>query len=324
MKNMGNKSSKRIGTFKQFQKEKRQQKINEEKINIEIEWWDECILEVMQDLKDECNGFFDYDTLVKFVKNKERILGEPDLGYPEGMLERHIKSLIFSHHWDSNVFDGMCSWGEDQSQVQALGLAISELAKVILEKVLDTIKTPDDPISGVTSIGVVDKEPRTLVPMTEPEPFIDDDGTVEYYEDLPFEYKYVQGFEKFTKMLEEAKTEFRLANQQEVIDNTLQKIEQEVGSLDLDDIAQVVVDKYGPVPEDKGNVIFDKYIKNIVMSYLNKRGIVQTQLKKKDGLYVSKNVLDGIYNLFAEMAVDEIEHILTSKARKEGEDEEVK
>ena len=126
--------SKRIGTFKQFLNEQRLKKINEARVSLEIEWWDECIVEVMQDLADECNGFLDYETLVKFVKNKFSVLGRPDPGYPEVMLQQHIKDLIYSHHWSSNVFDGMCSWEEDQSQVQALGLAIGELAKVILDK----------------------------------------------------------------------------------------------------------------------------------------------------------------------------------------------
>ena len=174
--------SKKIGTFKQFLKEQSVKKINEARVSLEIEWWDECIVEVMQDLADECNGFLDYETLVKFVKNKFSVLGRPDPGYPEVMLQQHIKDLIYSHHWSSNVFDGMCSWEEDQSQVQALGLAIGELAKVILDKVLETIKTPDDPIPGITKISLTDKEPRTLVPMTEPVP--DED---EYCEDFPYE-----------------------------------------------------------------------------------------------------------------------------------------
>ena len=64
------KTSKRIGTFKQFLKEQKQMKLNEERLSLEIEWWDAAQVEVMQDLADECNGFLDYDTLVKFVKNK--------------------------------------------------------------------------------------------------------------------------------------------------------------------------------------------------------------------------------------------------------------
>lgn len=57
--------SKKIGTFKEFLKEQSVKKINEARVSLEIEWWDECIVEVMQILNDECNGILDYETLVK-------------------------------------------------------------------------------------------------------------------------------------------------------------------------------------------------------------------------------------------------------------------
>ena len=175
--------SKRIGTFKQFLKEQKIQQIKEAKVSLEVQWWDACIVEVMQLLNDECGGFLEYEILVNYVKGKFQIIGRPNPGYDEGFLLQHIKDLIFQLHGDSFVCDGMCNWG-DTSEIQAKGLVVSELAKVILDKVLDTIKTSDDPIPGETRVSLVDKEPRTLVPMTEPVP--DED---ENYEDLPYEYE---------------------------------------------------------------------------------------------------------------------------------------
>lgn len=176
--------SKKIGTFKEFLKEQSVKKINEARVSLEIEWWDECIVEVMQDLADECNGFLDYETLVQYVKGKFQILGRPDPGHDEGFLLQHIKDLIFQLHGDSFVCDGMCSWG-DTSEIQAKGLVVSELAKVILDKVLETKKTSDDLNPGETRVSLTDKQPRTLVPMTEPV----SDEEEDYMDDLPFESK---------------------------------------------------------------------------------------------------------------------------------------
>ena len=78
--------SKKIGTFKQFLNEQSVKKTNEARVSLEIEWWDECIVEVMQILNDECNGSLDYETLVNYVKGKFQILGRPDPGYDEGFL----------------------------------------------------------------------------------------------------------------------------------------------------------------------------------------------------------------------------------------------
>ena len=294
--------SKRVGTFKQFLKEQRVKKINEARVSLEIEWWDECIVEVMQDLADECNGFLDYETLVKFVKNKFIVLGRPDPGYPEVMLQQHIKDLIYSHHWSSNVFDGMCSWEEDQSQVQALGLAIGELAKVILDKILETIKTPDDPIPGVTKISLTDKQPRPLVPMTKPV----SDEEEDYMDDLPFESKRpVKGFNDYTKSLNETVGIIEISCQKECINYCLDRIQKEVGSYNADEIFSVASQTVDP--KVKARIVL-LYVKDMVIDYLSgekaQLGVVNVNANK--GKDIPKDILEkGLDVLYHDIA-DEV------------------
>ena len=293
--------SKRIGTFNQFLKEQSVKKINEARVSLEIEWWDECIVEVMQDLADECNGFLDYETLVKFVKNKFSVLGRPDPGYPEVMLQQHIKDLIYSHHWSSNVFDGMCSWEEDQSQVQALGLAIGELAKVILDKVLETIKTSDDPIPGVTKISLTDKQPRTLVPM---EPVSDEEE--DYMDDLPFESKRpVKKFNEYSKYLNETVGIIEISCQKECIQYCLDRIKEEVGSYNADEIFNVASQTVDP--KVKARIVL-LYVKDMVIDYLSgekaQLGVVNVNGNK--GKDIPKDILDkGMDQLYQDIA-DEV------------------
>lgn len=295
---------KRIGTFKQFLKEQSVKKINEARVSLEIEWWDECIVEVMQDLADECNGFLDYETLIKFVKNKFSVLGRPDPDYPEVMLQQHIKDLIYSHHWSSNVFDGMCSWEEDQSQVQALGLAIGELAKVILDKVLETIKTSDDPIPGETRVSLVDKQPRTLVPMTEPV----SDEEEDYMDDLPFEshkVSPVKGFNDYTKSLNETVGIIDMACQKECINYCLDRIKEEVGSYNADEIFNVASQAVDP--KVKARIVL-LYVKEMVIDYLSgekaQLGVVNVNGNK--GKDIPKEALEkGLDVLYHDIA-DEV------------------
>ena len=293
---------KKIGTFKEFLKEQSVKKINEARVSLEIEWWDECIVEVMQDLADECNGFLDYETLVKFVKNKFSVLGRPDPGYPEVMLQQHIKDLIYSHHWSSNVFDGMCSWEEDQSQVQALGLAIGELAKVILDKVLETIKTPDDPIPGVTKISLTDKQPRPLVPMTKPV----SDEEEDYMDDLPFESKRpVKGFNDYTKSLNETVGISEISCQKECINYCLDRIQKEVGSYNADEIFSVASQTVDP--KVKARIVL-LYVKDMVIDYLSgekaQLGVVNVNGNK--GKDIPKDILEkGLDQLYQDIA-DEV------------------
>ena len=312
---------KKIGTFKEFLKEQSVKKINEARVALEIEWWDECIVEVMQDLADECNGFLDYETLVKFVKNKFIVLGRPDPGYPEVMLQQHIKDLIYSHHWSSNVFDGMCSWEEDQSQVQALGLAIGELAKVILDKILETIKTPDDPIPGVTKISLTDKEPRTLVPMTEPV----SDEEEDYMDDLPFEShkeRPVKGFNEYSKYLNETVGIIDMACQKECINYCLDRIQKEVGSYNADEIFNVASQTVDP--RVKARIVL-LYVKDMVIDYLSgekaQLGVVNVNGNK--GKDIPKDILEkGLDQLYHDIA----DEVLVKIAEINGlvvEDEEV-
>ena len=308
--------SKRIGTFKQFLKEQKMKKLNEEKLSLEIKWWDVAIIEVMQDLTDECYGTLVYDDLVKYIKTKFQILGREIPDDEGSMILAHIKDLIYAHHGDSLYSSDTGDWGEGNSAVQAKGLVVSELAKVIFNKVIETSRTSDEsnPVACL-----VDKEPTTMVPMT-PAPI--DGYEDDYYEDLPYESKRVYGFEKYSKMIEEAAQQFQLAQKQKVIDYTLQQIEQEAGSLNLEDISQVVVRKYGPIPYEEGHTMVEKYIKSIVVKYLNSKGKVQTWVKNNEDMYLTKNVLKGIFNLLAEMVVSDIVDMLAEKSRKEEEEDE--
>ena len=73
------------------------QKINETTIKLHVDWWDQCKVEVMQELKDEWNGMLTYDTLMLYVSNKFEILGREISGYGDVMLFEYI----FIHHGDS-------------------------------------------------------------------------------------------------------------------------------------------------------------------------------------------------------------------------------
>ena len=258
------KESKRIGTFKQFLKE---QRLNEARVSLEIEWWDSCILEVLQSCKDSCNGILNYETLINYVKGKFQILGRPDPGYDEAFLLAHIKDLIFQLHGDSFVCDGMCNWG-DTSEIQAKGLVVSELAKVIMDKVLDTMKTPDQPIPGITSVSLTDKIPRTLVPMTEPAQEEDEEDG-ECCDDLPFESrktKPVMGFKEYSKALNETVAMIDCESQEECIQYVLNVIKKLVGSLDANEIADYSYQI--ACTEVKTQVVLGM-IKNLVYDYIN-------------------------------------------------------
>lgn len=299
------KKSKGIGTFKQFLKEQRIQKITEERVSLEVTWWDSCVLEVMQIMKDECAGFLDYDNLVSYVKGKFSILGRPDPGYDEGFLLQHIKDLIFQLHGDSFVCDGMCNWG-DTSEIQAKGLVVSELAKVILDKVIETIKTTDDPVPGVTQISLVDKEPRTLVPMTEPA----SDDEEDYMDDLPFEGKKtrpVKKFNEYTKSLNETVGVgiIEASCEEKCIQYCLDRIKTEVGSYNADDIFNVASQTVDP--KVKARIVL-LYVKDMVIDYLSgeKAQLAVVNTNGNKGKDIPKEALENGLDVLYHDIADEV------------------
>ena len=293
--------SKRIGTFKEFLNEQSVKKINEARVSLEIDWWDSCIVEVMQIMKDECAGTLDYETLVNYIKGKFQILGRPDPGYDEGFLLQHIKDLIFQLHGDSFVCDGMCNWG-DTSETQAKGLVVSELAKVILDKVMETIKTSDDPNPGETRVSLTDKQPRTLVPMTEPV----SDEEEDYMDDLPFESKRpVKGFNDYTKYLNETVGIIEISCQDKCIQYCLDRIKEEVGSYNADEIFNVASQTVDP--RVKARIVL-LYVKQMVIDYLSgekaQLGVVNVNGNK--GKDIPKDILEkGLDVLYQDIA-DEV------------------
>lgn len=288
--------SKKIGTFKQFLKEQSVKKINEARVSLEIEWWDECIVEVMQIMKDECAGSLDYETLVNYVKGKFQIMGRPDPGYDEGFLLQHIKDLIFQLHGDSFVCDGMCNWG-DTSEIQAKGLVVSELAKVILDKVIETIKTSDDPVPGETRVSLVDKVPAEEFPG-------------ENVEDLPYEYEShkvspVKGFNDYTKSLNETVGIIDMACQKECINYCLDRIKEEVGSYNADEIFSVASQAVDP--KVKARIVL-LYVKEMVIDYLSgeKAQLGVVNINGNKGKDIPKDILEkGMDQLYQDIA-DEV------------------
>lgn len=288
--------SKKIGTFKQFLKEQRVKKINEARVSLEVDWWDECILEIEDALKASCNGILDYETLVNYVNGKFQILGRPDPGYDEGFLLQHIKDLIFQLHGDSFVCDGMCSWG-DTSEIQAKGLVVSELAKVILDKVMDTIKSPDDSIPGETRVSVVDKVPAEEFPG-------------ENVEDLPYEYEShkvspVKGFKDYAKMLKESVAIIDMTSKTDCIQYCLDRVKQEVGSYNPDEIFNVA--GQAADPKVKARMVL-LYVKEMVFDYLSKQKakLCWVDARGKKGKDIPEDIMEkGLDQLYQDIA-DEV------------------
>lgn len=289
---MDNKS-KRIGTFKQFLSQQRMMRINEANVNIECDFWDQAIVEVLQQIEEEAQGMV-WDNIIKFCKQKWAILGRPlpQPEYDDNILTQHIKDLIFQFHGNSFYTDWKCDYGWDNQQVHSKGLVIEELAATILEKVREKTRPQGEPDAGETTGKLSDREKATLVPM-KPAPSYDCED--EYCEDLPYEshkVKPVKGFNEYTKSLNETVAVIDCESHEECINQTIDVIKKLVGSLDANEIANVAFQTASP--EAKTELVLGM-IKGIVYDYIcNQKGQVKI-VGVGDPKDVQENVPEEVY-----------------------------
>lgn len=318
--------SAKIGTFKQFLKQQKQKKINEANtVSVSVEWWDECVVQVLQQIESEAQGMF-WDNIIKFCRNKWAILGRP-LPLPDqddNILTQHIKDLIFQFHGDSFYTDWKCDYGWDNQQVHSKGLVIEELAATILEKIREKTRPQGEPDTGEATGTLSDREKATLVPM-KPCPAIDDNGTVEYEEDLPYEYeshkvKPVKGFNDYIKALNETVAMIDCDNLEDCIQHTLGILQKMVGSLDPGEIA---IKAYQVAsPEAKTDLVIN-LLKNIVYDYLSSQDS-QVKIIGNGGSKDTKdNIPEDVYEQGLDALCDDIvDEILGRLAKENGGDYE--
>lgn len=221
-------NSKRIGTFKEFLKERRKQKMLKENVSIEVDWWDECIAEVMQDLQKACGGYLSWETLVKFIKSKFAVLGRELPGYDDAIIIEHIKDLIFQYHADSMI-------SNDNTQLHSQGVVTQELAQEILDKVRE--KTiPNAEAKNTAKIKLYDKEPSVLVPMKEvPAVQDEEDDAVDC---LQYECRNVKTLDEYTSLLKEQVQTLKCEYFDGAVADCLKAIKDDAGSLKYSDVAQ--------------------------------------------------------------------------------------
>ena len=301
--------SKRLGTFKEFLSQQRMKIINEANVKIECDWWDACIVEVLQELETECQGVLAWDVIINFCKQKWAILGRtlPQPEYDDNLLTQHIKDLIFQLHGGSFYTDWKCDYGWDNSQVHSKGLVIEELAAVILEKVKEKTNPQGEPETGDPTGTLSDREKVTMVPM---KPAQSDGYENEYCEDLPYEYEShkvrpVKGFKEYSKALNETVAIIDMACQEKCIKYCLERVLKEVGSYDPDEIFNVAGQTADP--KVKARLVL-LYVEDMVIDYLSKEKaqLAVVDVNKNKGKTIPKDVLEqGLAQLYKDIA-DEV------------------
>ena len=246
--------NRQIGTFKEYLKEQRKQKLNESNVNIECDFWDACVAEVLKDLEEESGGFIDWNVLEDYIKTKFAILGRTWDEYIDNLYVLEIKDLIWAHHGKS-----FCNCTNNNAELHSKGVVVEALADEIFEKLCE--KLGSESTSSTTKIKVSD--------IINSEPVSDEDDG-EGYDFLESRNK-VKKFKEYTKHLDEAAKKIERDNLDTCTAYCLDRIEKEAGSLDPDAVFQAAI-KYA-TPQVKSRMVL-LYVVPMVQDYLSNNALI--------------------------------------------------
>lgn len=276
---------KKIRTFKEYLTAKENhQKVNED-VKIEVDWWEVCIVEVLDILKDECNGNLSDDALYRYIKNKFAILGREWDEYSDNIYIMHIKDLIWQLHGDSFCIDS--DTGEN-ALIHTKGVAIEELANVIWQKVQKKMGS---------DVGINTPITRLVDKIADSPASTSSDDFDDCFDELPFENKRVKKYREYLK--EAYATKVKDGELDACIKYCLERIEKEAGSLDPDAIFDAAV-KYADGAA-KARIVA-MYVRPMVDDFLKNSNVVICNLDETDDEQEQEKILDdALDNLIFEM-----------------------
>ena len=269
----------------------KRESLNETKFSLEIEWWDQAIEEVIQDIQAAIPALT-WNNLCEYVKTREIILGIEHTYdvLPEVLITDYIKQLIWNHHGDSFFTDGN-SFGLQKATLHAQGLAIAELSQVIMKKLQEMMGLTSDIPDGVLQ----DKEQ------------LDDDEC------------FCENKNRCIKNFKQYVAESFLVvpkNYQELLQSCISAIKTQCGSLKWEDLLKVASANPTDIAKD---TLVHSYMYKLIVDVILGQGEYNVTLQDEDeGIAENEVVVQGT-KAIADAITDEIFGRI-----KEGKDEKTK
>ena len=272
-------TSKQIGTFAEFCKTKQKKSIKENsEVSIEVPFWDSAIQLLLDRIHGIAGEPISWEKLVNYVKNKFIITGRDLIEDEEKLVLEYISDALFQEYGESWL-DGDVLYNYSTAELGSKALVLSTLAEEILHQV--RLETGQEPQPEPEPTRTVSK-----VYLTDPYDFDDYCGEAR-----------VAGFDRFSKLLKESVDRITTQEDGKTLDNDLNKIKKDAGSLKLDDIHNVI-------QEDEYKSITD-YVTSIAEEHMQ-----DFKIKLNGADMVDKNVLKEARKLFAhQIAKDVLEKI---------------
>ena len=263
-------------------------------IKVEIDWWDEAIEVVMNELHKVAGSPIGWDSLLDYCRAKWLVLGREITFFVNELVLAHIRDLIFQYYGES-LFCGE-DLSDSSHKNASLGtkiLVVSQLGNTILHQVKVEAGIEVEPEKP-------DEYPNTVASVSL-------EGEDYPEEDFPFERRVI-GLVDFSKALNETYCHLQFDHYNTVIDKCLKDLEpaQEKGTLVYGKVLKKAQEE---IDESDDSMCIDKYLAKLAQKHMEKEQITVGDVNLADMgdmNYTKSKVLKSAKDLFIFNMVEDL------------------
>lgn len=296
----------RLPTFREYCKvEKRLKESATSNIKVEVDWWQDCICTVLNQLRSVSSaeeGIIDWGLLVDYCRARLLVLGRDLPSYIEDIVLSTIKDLVLQNYGSALFSSDNITNSFKEAELGTRILVVSQIS----DEILHQVKVE----AGLEA---------------EPEPQVEDPKTVasvsldsEYYceDELPFENKTqlhnlnpnknkVLGYKDYGDKVNETYCHLQMDHYNTVVEKCLKDLEpeQEAGVLDYDKLLKRAKKEIEEKDDDK---CLYKFIAQLARKHMKNEQVSIEGIDTTDITFEKIEVLKAAQNLFIYNIVQDI------------------
>ena len=294
----------RLPTFREYCKaEKRLKENASANIRVEVDWWQDCICSILNQLRSVSGeDIIDWGLLVDYCRARMLVLGLDLPAYIEDIVLFAIKDLVLQNYGSALFGSDSITNSFKEAELGTRILVVSQIADEILHQV------------KVESGLEIEPEPQIEDPKTVASVSLDTDCYGD--EELPFEHKTqllhlnpnknkVWGFKEYGEKINETYCHLQMDHYNTVVEKCLKDLEpqQEAGVLNYDKVLKRAKKEIDEKDDDK---CIYKFIAKLAKEHMADEQVTIEGIDTSDITFEKIEVLKAAQNLFIYNIVQDI------------------
>lgn len=292
----------RLPTFREYCNGGRIKENSTPNIKVEIEWWDDCIILILNELRSASESEpIIWEKLVDYCRARLLVLGREVPLYVDEIVLSYIKDLVFQHY-NTNLFADNYDQTAKDTELGTRILIVAQISEEILHRVKIESGLEKEP-------EIQPEDPNTVVSVN-----LDNGSSPD--DDLPFEHKVplnnltpnknkVYGFKDYGDAIKEAYCHLQMDHYNNVVEKCLKDLEteQEKGTINY---AKVLKRAKKEIDEKDDDKCLYKFISKLARKHMENERICIDGIDTSEITFATLKVFKAAQNLFIHNIVEDI------------------